>query len=108
MPQQDATKLLNFIDKTHKRLIEERDCFYEGCSDANGNIPLDEDRDTLKAIDADIDEAQATLALCRSLMMFRRADLSPERPFGTLGDDRGSKFSDAEPSICDEIYGGSK
>lgn len=58
-----ATQLLlfGFVEKTLRRLISERDCFYDGCSTPDGHINDHDDRQVLAAMDADIDEAQHML-----------------------------------------------
>jgi len=53
--------LFDFVKKMHRHLLAERDCFYEGCSDSDGNIPREDDRASLAAIEADIAEAQALI-----------------------------------------------
>lgn len=57
-----APRLFDFVQKMHAQLLEERDCFYEGCANLSWGLVDDpDDRESLAAIDADIDEAKALL-----------------------------------------------
>lgn len=62
----DATtteRLLAFVQLTHRRLIAERDCAYDGMPVDEDGTPINsEDRDTLAAIDSDIAGAADLIA----------------------------------------------
>jgi hypothetical protein len=60
-----APALLQAAEKSLRWLRGERDCVYDGASDNEGNVPHQEDRDTLDAIDRDIDELKAVIAACK-------------------------------------------
>lgn len=59
-----APDLLEFARKTLRRLIAERECFYEGIEVMDDGTPSRQhDADELCAIDADIDECRNLIAL---------------------------------------------
>ncbi|MDP2141339.1 MAG: hypothetical protein Q8L20_11060 [Gammaproteobacteria bacterium] len=69
VPEPDATlavDLLSALEASTREMIAERDCFYEGCSNDEGVIPDDEDRDALSDMDAAIDRNQAVIARAKS------------------------------------------
>lgn len=62
-----APELLSFVEKMERMLICERDCYYEGCSAPDGDVPDQHDKDILKSMDADIDEARALIAKAKGI-----------------------------------------
>ena len=98
-------RLVAFVEKMHKHLLSERDCYYEGCSNDEGEVPDADDRDVLAVMDADIEEAErlsryAKMALRRYTKMTLKAQPSPELPCGPLGDD-----TDIEELDGDDMWG---
>jgi len=62
-PQTTYSDLLAFAQLTHRRLLAERDCAYEGMQTDEDGTPINsEDRDTLAAIDFDIQKAADLIA----------------------------------------------
>jgi len=57
-----AADLLSALEASTREMIAERDCFYEGCSNDEGDIPDDEDRHALSDMNAAIDRNQAVIA----------------------------------------------
>jgi len=60
-----APELLDLAEKFLRETIALRDSLYEGCSDDQGEVPLEEDREALAYYDALIDRIRATLATAK-------------------------------------------
>lgn len=56
-----APALLEHAQKSLQWMLGERECYLEGCSHADGEIPEAHDRDTLASLDRDIDELTALI-----------------------------------------------
>lgn len=54
-------EILEIAEMLYKECLAERDCFYENCSTQDGEVPDQEDRESLAEIDAKLDKARAVI-----------------------------------------------